>query len=629
MRLLKRPFFTPLRDAFAAFRVGGVSILVFEIAYRALTSLIVKPLMSFLMQALLRAGGSELAFNNAIWQFALTVPGILAIILLAGIAVLSIFFEFAVVISIAKQAVEKENTGIKAGIVRGLWSFGCLKGFGTPLFAIYALLLLPLVNIGVTSSLLPRLTIPNFITGELEKTPAGAWLLLGVAILGVLLFFCLLFVLPSMVLEHRRFLPAVGRSVKTLRAHLGRALGLAVTFVAMWLVLFWGSRFIFNFFFGMPSVSLTEAITYYGFSLRTPIMLLVWLVATFLQLALMPLLLTLLTAYYLPSATVAEPEAATKKTIQARLDSLTGWLQAVFHKLRRFLGAVRRKIMAVPFVQKHKKLLAVALGLILVWGIITSLATGTGIHDPIVVGHRGSDGGVENTLPAIQRAIDAGADYAEVDILLSADGIPMVVHDTNLERLSGLNVNVYELTAVELQQIPLTQNGYTGQIPTLEEAVAFCEGKILLAVEYKLHGHEQTDLVETVMQVMLQSAYKKNSIYLSLDFELVSQMKTQYPEYLTGYCVYGNVGQLTASSLRDLNIDFLLVEEWMVSQQLLKACREAWLPVYVWTVNDAGRMEDFLQMGVVGLVTDSPEAAVEVLGSMYNLDDRLKPHAVE
>ncbi|MDL2219349.1 glycerophosphoryl diester phosphodiesterase membrane domain-containing protein [Ruminococcaceae bacterium OttesenSCG-928-O06] len=622
-------FRSTLRLGFAGFRAGAFPILVFEVLYKVLTTLAVKPLMSFLMQVLLRASGSELAFNDGIWRFALTVPGIVAILLLFGIAILSAFFEFAVVISIAGQALEEEALGIKAGIVRGLWCFGSLKGPDTALFAIYALVLLPLVNMGVTSSLLPQLAIPNFITGELAKTPLGAAGLALAAALVILLFFCLLFVLPAMVLERLRFLPAVKKSAKALRAHPARVLALAGIFIGLWMLLFLGPRWVFDLFFGRPSVSFTEAVTYYGFSLLTPVMLLIWLAASFLQIALMPLLLTLLTTYYLSLATVAQPDDEARRKIETVLDKLTGWLQAILRAIGRGLRTVYRRIMAIAFVKKHKKGMAVVLALLLAWNTINALMTATGIHDPIIVGHRGSADGVENTLAAIQHAIDAGADYAEVDILLSADGVPMVVHDANLARLSGQNVNVYDLTAEELQRITLRQNGYTGQISTLEEVVAYCEGKILLAVEYKLHGHEQADLVEEVMRVMCQSAYQKNSLYLSLDYTLVSQMETQYPDYLTGFCVYGNVGQLTASSLRDMNIDFLLVEEWMVSQPLLRACRNAWLPVYVWTVNDAGKMADYLQMGVSGLVSDYPGTAVRVLGTMYNLDERQKPYEVE
>lgn len=333
----------------------------------------------------------------------------------------------------------------------------------------------------------------------------------------------------------------------------------------------------------------------------------------------MPLLLTILTACYLPVATPAQPNPQTLQALSAWLQKWTGRLQALLLRLWAFIKTIYVKLMQTSFMQKHKKLVAFLLAILLIFAFYGAFFTSVGLHDPIVIGHRGSAYGVENTLDAIQHAIDAGANYAEVDILLSADGIPMVIHDTNLKRLSGQNVNVYDLTAEQLQSIPLTQNGYSGYIPTLQEAIAFCDGKILLAVELKLHGHEQTDLVTAVMQEIKQSRYQKDCLLLSLDYNLVSQVKQQYQSYKAGYCVYGNIGQLTPQSLLGMEIDFLLVEEWMVEANLLAACRKAWLPVYVWTVNDPEKMQDYLQMGVVGLVTDYPDAAVELLGTMYNL----------
>lgn len=617
----------PIISGLAAFRAALLPIVIFEILYKTVTALAVKPLLSFLMQLLLRISGDELAFNDNIWRFALTIPGVIAIILLSCIAVLLIYFEFAVVIELARQAHEKETVNIKAAIIHGVWSIGSLKSPTTLLFILYALVLLPVVNMGVTSSLLPQLTIPNFITSELGKTFVGKWSLLALAVIIFFVFCCLIFTLPAMVLEHCRFGTAVKRSISTLRAYRFKMLGVLLVFIAVWMVLFLVPRRILDFFFGSTSVSLGEAIAYYGFSLQTPVMLLIWLATILLQLVLMPLLLTLLTSCFLQLTTsLKQPDAVKAAKIQKWLDRITGWLQVILGSIGRFLRAVYNKLMARPFIKKHKRGLAILLTVVLLWAVVRAFMVTTGIHGPIVIGHRGSAYAVENTLEAIQHAIDAGADYTEVDILLSADGVPMVIHDTNLQRLSGQNKNVYDLTAEELKGITLSQNGYSGNISTLEEVVEYCEGKILLAVEYKLHGHEQVDLIEQVMRVMTKSEYQNNSIYVSLNYELISRMKTQYPKYRIGYCVYGNVGQPTADSLREMNIDFLLIEEWMVSRDFVAACRNAWIPVYVWTVNNPERMDDYLRLGVVGLVSDYPDAAMEVIGSMVDLNDRVKPH---
>jgi len=71
-----------------------------------------------------------------------------------------------------------------------------------------------------------------------------------------------------------------------------------------------------------------------------------------------------------------------------------------------------------------------------------------------------------------------------------------------------------------------------------------------------------------------------------------------------------------------------LVEEWMISEQLIKICRESFLPLYVWTVNDTDKMDDYLRMGVLGLITDYPESAMNILSDFYDLEGRIKPFRV-
>ena len=58
---------------------------------------------------------------------------------------------------------------------------------------------------------------------------------------------------------------------------------------------------------------------------------------------------------------------------------------------------------------------------------------------------------------------------------------------------------------------------------------------------------------------------------------------------------------------------FLFVEEGMVSAKFVEQCRKAWMPVYVWTVNDPQKMEDYLDAGVLGIISDHPWDAVYTL----------------
>src|SRR6185503_14444987 len=73
---------------------------------------------------------------------------------------------------------------------------------------------------------------------------------------------------------------------------------------------------------------------------------------------------------------------------------------------------------------------------------------------PLILGHRGASAvAPENTLAAFSRAMSDGADGIEFDVRLSRDGVPVVIHDANLNRTAGVARRVSDLTAKELQEI--------------------------------------------------------------------------------------------------------------------------------------------------------------------------------
>lgn len=89
----------------------------------------------------------------------------------------------------------------------------------------------------------------------------------------------------------------------------------------------------------------------------------------------------------------------------------------------------------------------------------------------------------ENSMAAIKKAVDA--DYGiEFDVRLTKDGIPVVFHDDSLERMCGIQKNVWEYTLKELQQIKLAKSNET--IPTFEDVLKVVNGQVPLIIEYKI-----------------------------------------------------------------------------------------------------------------------------------------------
>ncbi len=80
----------------------------------------------------------------------------------------------------------------------------------------------------------------------------------------------------------------------------------------------------------------------------------------------------------------------------------------------------------------------------------------------MVIAHRGLiSGGVENTIPALEAAAALDPDYVEIDIQETSDGEFVVMHDTNLGRLAGIDRNVGDMSLAELEGVTLSQGGAT------------------------------------------------------------------------------------------------------------------------------------------------------------------------
>ncbi len=585
------------------------ALLLFEICYRLLSAFVFQPVFSLLADYTLGNSGIELAFNERIVGAFASPLGLLGSILLGLLAMLSIYYEFSVLFLKASCALDNEQGPSLPTILKlAVPTLRSLKSWSSAGFAIYALGLLPLVDLGLSSALLPSLRIPNFITGELSKTVPGQAAVAVFYTIAVFLFLFLLFTLPHMCLGAERFSRAFRHSWSDLKKSGWKAKGLCAAYFFLWSFLFHWPGVIPSRFVGITRAGLPELITNLldGKLLSS---LPAFLLSELLRIVLSLFLISLLTVLYHQLGGSCTLNTSALPAISEKLDRTRHAVGSVWHKVTNWFKGVWKTFSKRPFFQKHKKLLtaaAVFLGISFIAGVFAAPPV---LHAPIAIGHRGSLEGVENTLESVQGAIDAGADYAEIDILLSKDSIPMVIHDTNLSRLTGDSRNVYELTAAELKELTLSQNGRKGQISTLQEMLAYCRGKINLLIELKTHGHETVDIALQVAEAVEDSDAESFCMFMSLDYNLVEALRELRPGFTIGYCVYGSITDVDTSSLLQNGVDFLTIEENMVSPRLVNRCLHVGLPVYVWTVDDYDNMNLYLKENVSGLISDYPDVA--------------------
>lgn len=577
---------------------GIGKLTVFMLLVNALHRIVLQPLTNFIFSVALQTTGYQILFNSEILSFFATPQAILAVLLIVGVASYAAYLEFSVIVIFSQYLKKGELLSLKDTVKKAFTTISSIRGFGIIGYFIYVFIFLPLSGMGLSSALFSRFQIPNFITGEIAKNSWGTLAIFFLYGVITLLFFLSIYTIPMMVLERWRFFKACKSSVNYVWKNKGRIYKLFALYGAVWLLVDWLPREIFLRLLHSTAVNVEAIYQVYRLSLPTlgfGVVLLFYYLGKFV---LMPLLLSMVVMFYTPeNKQVIDP--LEEQAIEGKLTAAQESLVTVGKKLT-----------------KNRKRAAVFAVLILApmaWSLYRMVESAEDLHEPIVIGHRGSVAGVENSLAAIQGAIDAQAEYAEIDILLSKDGIPMVIHDDSLQRLAGLDSAVHEMSAQELSEVVLKQNEMVGEIATLEEVIQLTKGKIKLAVELKRHGHEEKNLVDEVANVLKAYGLLEESIFLSLEYNLVNEMNTKHPETISGYCIFGGMGFLDPDVIRTMNIDFVFIEEWMATRENLMEFRRAWLPVYVWTVNQKENMRQLLDLGVLGLVTDYPEWGTEAV----------------
>lgn len=154
------------------------------------------------------------------------------------------------------------------------------------------------------------------------------------------------------------------------------------------------------------------------------------------------------------------------------------------------------------------------------------------------IAHRGLHDGNrrrwENTLSAFSAAVEHG--YAiECDVQIAADGTPVVFHDVELGRLTGVDGYLWQKTAPELAALAI--GGTTDRVPTLAEALALVRGRVPLVIELKgVPGHDE-GLVAAVAAAL--SSYKGDAAIMSFDHWLVRRFAADAPGIPAGLTAMG------------------------------------------------------------------------------------------
>lgn len=261
--------------------------------------------------------------------------------------------------------------------------------------------------------------------------------------------------------------------------------------------------------------------------------------------------------------------------------------------------------------------LVVILALGQAWFVLESLEQ----RDQVTItAHRGSAfKAPENTLSAIEQAIADGADYIEIDVQLTADGIPVLWHDSDMLRVFGLNERISEVTYEEIRQRD-AGSWFDGafaneRIVTLTQAIATVRGRARLFIDLK-PDRNTPNLAEEVVKLLQHQDFVEGTIIAAADWPILREVKHLDPRLKTALLAQFVVGPLWQDYY-----DILGLRLNQVSPTAIARAHQAGNELHVWTVNLAGDMGRFIDMGVDNIITDRPHVLAELLDSRSTLSD--------
>lgn len=451
--------------------------------------------------------------------------------------------------------------------------------------ALTALILLPLLNIGIVSGFVSTVAIPEAIVDQLSKhTP----LLIAAGIALVLLTVLLLrwmYIFHYYALEGCPFREARRRSVKLGRKRhirdLLTILLLQLGFAALFLIL---------------ALVLVACIVLIAKAFTTAVVLnSILMSAVFVTLSVLLLVFTVLS--------VPLVFCCVSALYYVRKEEKQVPLRAMEPDAPRVRPSKRR----VRIIEAAVLLVSLMCGTFYIYRIATGEANFNieYIHTMEVTAHRGASGICpENTMPAFEAAVELGADWIELDVQQTRDGQIVVMHDTNLRRTTGLDRNIWEIDYSELSTLDAGSwfsPEFAGtRIPLLSEVLEFArENHVRLNIELKPTGHEE-NFAQVVVDLVREYEFVEDCVVTSQSYATLQEVRECDPEVKTVYVMgvaYGNLLKLDAAdafSVRAVNITSSMV------QRLHNGHKE----LYAWTVNTRTTVEKMIRLGVDNVITD-------------------------
>lgn len=497
---------------------------------------------------------------NLIMHKPLVVLGLILVLL---ILLLLVFAQFTLML-VSFQAI-KSNASLSwwdylKSVSKNLFGLP-FKAFG--FFLLYFLIITPFGSFGMSSSLLSKVKIPQFIIDWLfqEHLPLGILLV----ILYIIIFYIglrWLFVLPLMIFENKDIKDAIIRSWQMTRGKILYYLGIFLILISAITIFVMVST---SIFIGLQAiidnVSFLKAIDF-------------------------PMAVVNLTIIQLLNYCVSLYASAISVLILLSHTHTHYFYPRKNHRSHKWFWGILGTAVIVSFV-----------------GYDTLYFNDLLLMPPVTISHRGVDdgNGVQNTIQSLEATAKEKPDYIEMDVQETKDHQFVVFHDNTLKGLAGINKRPSQMTLDELKQTQIHENGKTTYIASFDDyldTATRLNQKLL--VELKSVPGNKKDFVKLFAKKYQKQLLKNKDMVHSLSYSYIEETKNLMPKITTSYILPFNLFGVPFTNANAFTMEYTTLNQSFIENAHLQQKK-----VFAWTANDEESMDRMIFMGADGVITDN------------------------
>ncbi|MGH2676210.1 MAG: glycerophosphodiester phosphodiesterase [Actinomycetota bacterium] len=240
-----------------------------------------------------------------------------------------------------------------------------------------------------------------------------------------------------------------------------------------------------------------------------------------------------------------------------------------------------------------------------------------------MVAHRGASAcEPENTLAAFEAAVRAGADVVELDVRLTSDGVPVILHDPDVSATTEETGFVHEMTLGQLKRLDASGGrGSRQEIPTLAEALNAVDGAAADLEIKNLPGEPAFDspreaALEAALEAVRASRFPGPVLISSFNWLTIERARDLAPEVSTGFLTIAAVDPWAALVyVRSRGHDFVLPQSPALvaaGEGFVREAQTDGVLVGTWVADDEELLTTLFGWGVDAVATNDPARAVEI-----------------